>query len=208
MPGFDDSAALDGIDGPEDVVFWLVDLLSGLDLDKPIVLGCGLGGWMAAELAVRYPELLGGLIVVNAYGLQVDGALPADEFALTPAVLRPLVFSDPESELAQDWVPATPPPDRAERMLHARVAAARLCWQFPYSPKLRGRLSRAEVSSLVLWGEMDQLISVAHAHAYAEGLSGAYLATFPESSHYPYIEEPERFAREVLAFLAATNPQV
>src|SRR5437870_11805436 len=61
LPGFEDSAALAGIDGPEDVVFWLLDLLDGLELARPTVVGCGLGGWMAAELAVRYPERLGGL---------------------------------------------------------------------------------------------------------------------------------------------------
>ena len=59
LPGFDDSTTLGGIDEPEDVVFWLLDLLEALALDRPVVLGAGLGGWMAAELAVRYPERLG-----------------------------------------------------------------------------------------------------------------------------------------------------
>jgi len=203
LPGSDDSTQLSGIDGPEDVVFWLRDLFDELTLDHPILLGCGLGGWMAAELAVRHPDRLGGLVLVNAYGIQVEGSLAADEFALTPPMLRPLVFADPQSELAQDWIPENLPAETAERALHARVAAARLAWQFPYSPKLRGRLSRAAVRSLVLWGERDQLVPVAHAHAYAGGLPQSCLALFSGSAHYPYIEEPEQFAAEVGAFLAA-----
>jgi len=99
LPGFENSAELAGIDGPEDVVFWLCDLLEALQLDRPTVLGCGLGGWLAAELAVRYPERLAGLVLVNAYGLWVEGALPADEFALTRPMLRPLLFADPTSPL-------------------------------------------------------------------------------------------------------------
>jgi pimeloyl-ACP methyl ester carboxylesterase len=201
LPGFDDSTTLSGIDGPEDVVFWLLDLLQALQLDRPIVLGCGLGGWMAAELAVRYPERLGGLVLVDAYGLQVDGALAADEFALTQAMLRPLVFTDPESDVAQDWIPATLPPERAESGLHARVAAARLAWQFPYAPKLRGRLARATVPALVLWGEQDRLVPIAHAHAYAAGLPKARLAVIPGAAHYPNVEQPERFAAELLSFI-------
>jgi pimeloyl-ACP methyl ester carboxylesterase len=201
LPGFDDSTTLGRIDGPEDIVFWLLDLLDALALERPTMLGCGLGGWMAAELAIRYPERLGGLVLVNAYGLRVEGALPEDEFALTPPMLRPLLFRNPDDPLAQGWLPDNEPPERAESTLHARVAAARLAWQFPYSAKLRSRLARARVPALVLWGAQDRLVPLAHAHAYAAGLPDARLVVFDDVAHYPYLEDPERFAREVAAFL-------
>ena len=201
LPGFDDSTTLAGIDGPEDIVFWLLDLLETLAFGRPVVLGCGLGGWMAAELAVRYPERLGGLVLVNAYGLQVDGALAEDEFALPTPMLRPLLFRDPDGPLAQRWLPNSEPPERVEAALHARVASARLCWQFPYSPKLRGRLPRARVRALVLWGAQDGLISVAHARAYAEGLPDTRLVLIPNAAHYPYLEAPETLAEEIAGFL-------
>ncbi|HZU07826.1 MAG TPA: alpha/beta hydrolase [Chloroflexota bacterium] len=206
LPGFDDSTTLGRIDGPEDVVFWLLDLLEALPLDRPVFLGCGLGGWLAAEFAVRYPERLSGLVLVNAYGLQVEGALPEDEFALTPPMLRPLVFADPTSALAQAWLPDSEPPEQLESALHARVAAARLAWQFPYSVKLRGRLPRARVRALVVWGAQDRLIPPLHARAYAEGLPDARLVFIPEAAHYPYIEAPERFAQVVCEFLADLSP--
>jgi pimeloyl-ACP methyl ester carboxylesterase len=202
LPGYDDSATLDGIDEPEDVVFWLLDLCDALALDRPVVLGCGFGGWMAAELAVRHPKPLGGLVLVDAYGLQVDGALAADEFALTPAMLRPLVFADPTSALAHAWLPDAEPPERAAAALHARVAAARLAWQFSYSVKLRGRLPRARVPALVLWGAHDGLVPLAHADAYAAGLPDARRVVLPDAAHYPYLEAPEAFARAVADFLA------
>jgi len=201
LPGFVDSAALDGIDGPEDVVLWLLDLLDALTLDRPVMLGCGLGGWMAAEFAVRYPERLSRLVLVDAYGLQVNGALPADEFALTPPMLRPLLFSDPEGPIALEWLPNAPSPERMERTLHARVAAARLAWQFPYSTKLRGRLGRARVPALVLWGGRDGLVPVAHAYAYEKELPTAQVVVIDGAGHYPYIEEPDRFAEEVARFI-------
>jgi pimeloyl-ACP methyl ester carboxylesterase len=156
---------------------------------------------MAAELAIRYPERLGGLVLVNAYGLQVDDALPADEFALTPAMLRPLVFADPGGAPAQTWLPDSEVPESVERALHARVAAARLAWQFPYSPKLRSRLPRARVRALVLWGERDRLVPPAHAYAYMEGLSDARLVFLPGTAHFPYIEAPDRFAEEIGQFM-------
>jgi pimeloyl-ACP methyl ester carboxylesterase len=201
LPGFDDSTTLGRIDGPEDVVFWLLDLYEALALERPALLGCGLGGWLAAELAVRYPERLGALVLVDAYGLQVEGALAEDEFALTPPMLRPLVFAEPASAMALAWLPDVEPPERVEGALHARVAGARLAWQFPYSPKLRGRLPRARVPALVVWGERDRLVPPAHARAYAEGLPDARLAIVPGAAHYPYLEAPGRFAEETGRFL-------
>jgi pimeloyl-ACP methyl ester carboxylesterase len=209
LPGFDDSTTLDGIDGPEDVVFWLVDLLDALGLDRPVVLGCGLGGWMAAELAVRYPDRLGGMVLVDAYGLKLDGNLPADEFALTRPMLRPLVFRDASGPAAQAWLPDVDAPDQVEPTLHARVAAARLCWQFPSSPKLRSWLSRARMPTLVVWGQHDRLVPPSHGEAYVEGLPQARLAILPDAAHYPYVEDPAAFANEVAAFirgLEATSP--
>jgi pimeloyl-ACP methyl ester carboxylesterase len=204
LPGSDDSATLDGIDGPEDVVFWLLDLLAAVELDRPpVLLGCGLGGWLAAEFAVRYSERLSGLVLVDAYGLQVPGALPEDEFALTPAQLRPLLFVDPASELARSTAPDVDPAERAEAAIHARVAAARLAWQFPYDSKLRGRLARASMPALVVWGEHDRLVPVAHAHAYAESLPHARLVVLPGVAHYPYLEAVEAFAAAVEEFLVA-----
>jgi len=201
LPGFDDSTTLHGIDAPEDVVFWLVDLLTTLGLQRPVLLGCGLGGWMAAELAIRHPERLARLILVDAYGLRVEGALPADEFALTPAMLRPLVFADGQQDLAVQTLPDQHPRESVEATLHARVAAARLAWQFPYDRKLRGRLSRATMPALVVWGECDQLVPVAHGRAYADGLPSSQLETVAGAGHYPYLEATEAFGRLVEAFL-------
>jgi pimeloyl-ACP methyl ester carboxylesterase len=201
LPGFEDSATLDGIDAPEDVVFWLVDLLDELGLQRAVLLGCGLGGWMAAEFAVRHPARVERLILVDAYGLRVEGALAADEFALTPGKLRPLLFAEGESALAHEMRPDQPPVGTLERSLHARVAGARLAWQFPYDRKLIGRLHRATVRSLVVWGEQDRLVPLAHGAAYTRGLPDARLEGIAEAGHYPYLELPDLFGEVVEAFI-------
>jgi pimeloyl-ACP methyl ester carboxylesterase len=126
----------------------------------------------------------------------VDGALAADEFALTAPMLRPLVFANPEAALAREWLPDAEPPERLESALHARVAAARLAWQFPYCTKLRGRLARARVPALILWGAEDRLAPPAHAHAYAASLPDARLVVLPGAGHCPWLETPDRFAQE------------
>jgi pimeloyl-ACP methyl ester carboxylesterase len=200
LPGFDDSSTLADIDEPEDVVFWLREFLDAL-LERPVLLGSGLGGWIAAEFAVRYADQIERLVLVDAYGLRVEGALAEDEFALTPPKLRPLLFTTPDGPLACDLVPDQQPPERVEAALHARVAAARLAWQFPYDRKLRRRLRRATLPALVVWGEQDRLVPLAHAHAFAEALPDAREAILPDTGHYPYLERPHAFADVIEQFV-------
>lgn len=128
--------------------------------------------------------------------------MPADEFALTPAMLRPLVFAN--GDIATQVLPDQPPRERQESALHARVAAARLAWQFPYDRKLRGRLPRANVPALVVWGEGDQLVPPAHAHAYVDGLPTARLQLIAGAGHHPYLEATDAFVEVVEEFLTAT----
>jgi pimeloyl-ACP methyl ester carboxylesterase len=200
LPGFDDSSTLVDIDEPEDVVFWLREFLDAL-LERPVLLGSGLGGWIAAEFAVRYADQIQRLVLVDAYGLRVEGALAEDEFALPPPMLRPLLFTKPEGALACQLVPDQQQPEGAEAALHARVAAARLVWQFPYDRKLRHRLRRATLPALVVWGEHDRLVPLAHAHAYAEALPDAREAILPAAGHYPYLEQPDAFAELIEDFI-------
>src|SRR6476469_9019096 len=62
------------------------------------------------------------------------------------------------------------------------------------------RPARAKLPALVILGEHDQLVPLAHAHAYTKGLPDARLAVLPGAGHYPYLEVPEAFAAEVERF--------
>src|SRR5262249_23652700 len=55
-PGFGAGGSLEGIDSIEDVAFHYVELFDALGLDEVILGGVSLGGWVAAEVAVRWPE--------------------------------------------------------------------------------------------------------------------------------------------------------
>jgi pimeloyl-ACP methyl ester carboxylesterase len=79
--------------------------------------------------------------------------------------------------------------------------ASPACASFPYSPKLRGRLARAKVPALILWGAQDLLVPAAHACAYAASLPDARVVVLPGAGHYPWLETPDRFAEEVERFV-------
>jgi len=200
-PGFSQSEGLEKIDTIEDLVFHYTDVMDHLGITQPYVAGLSLGAWIAAELASRYANRIRKLALMNAVGLRVPGAAIADIFAATPAETRNLVFYNPESNLAKMFVPDVPSPDVLENTLKAREATARVGWN-PYlcNPKLRERLYRITVPTLVIWGDSDRLVPLAHGKAYQEGIVGSKLIVLEKCGHAPPFEKPQETAKVLSEF--------
>ena len=200
-PGFEGSDGLEEIDRMDDLVFHYLDVLEALRLEQPIMLGVSLGGWLAAEFAMRYSGMLRALVLVDALGLRVPGAPATDLFQLDPARQRAALFADPATALAQTLVPDAPPAESIHAWLKARQVLARFAWQFPDDPKLAGYLYRVKVPTLIVWGERDGVVPPSHGRAYQAEIAGAELAILPDCGHLPMVEQPEVFVQTVLTYL-------
>src|SRR5687768_18536222 len=102
-------------------------------------------------------------------------------------------------------IPDTPPPpEKMVLIMKGREAAARVLWN-PHVRyrKLKSRLDRIKVPTLVVWGADDKLFPLAYGEAFAKGIPGARLATIPRCGHLPLVEAPDKFASIVLDFLKA-----
>src|SRR6516225_9056674 len=93
-PGFGKSEGFDQIDSIEDMAFHYLELLDALGLEKVMLGGVSLGGWIAAEFAVRWPERVERLGLANAPGLWFDDQPLGDLFRVMNDrdQLRRLVF--------------------------------------------------------------------------------------------------------------------
>lgn len=209
-PGCATSGGSAEVDGVEDLVFHYLDLLDALGLARVDVLGACVGGWIAAELAVRHPQRIRRLVLMNAPGLHVPGVPIGDVFMLSQRRdwgkhddLRQLLFRDPASPLALGMFPDGSAP-LAEELLRyqALTLAARIGWTPPYlyDRKLRSRLGRITVPTLVVWGREDRFVPLPHAHAYHAGIPRSELSLL-DTGHSPWLEAPEACARLVTAFL-------
>lgn len=205
-PGFAGSTGFEELDRMEDLVFHYVDLLEVLGLEQPILMGASLGGWIATEIAIRYAGMLRALILVDALGLRVPGASATDVFQLDPGQLRAALFADATAPLAQELVPDTPPQASIEAMLQARQVFARFAWQFPDNPRLAGYLYRVKCPTLVVWGERDGVVPVAHGQVYQTEIVDAALTVLPSCGHLPHVEQPEALANAVLKYLDRSGP--
>jgi pimeloyl-ACP methyl ester carboxylesterase len=72
-----------------------------------------------------------------------------------------------------------------------------------HDPKLKGRLHRIRIPTLVLWGTADRLVGEAYGRAYCAAVPGAEFETLAGAGHFPHIEQPKAFAARALAFVNA-----
>jgi pimeloyl-ACP methyl ester carboxylesterase len=60
--------------------------------------------------------------------------------------------------------------------------------------------------TLIVWGERDRIIPVAHAHDAHQAMPASRLLLFEESGHFPHAEEPARFVEALVDFVDGTEP--
>jgi pimeloyl-ACP methyl ester carboxylesterase len=199
-PGFGESSGLDEIDSIEDLVFHYTDLIEALEIEAPAMVGLSLGGWLAAEFATRYSDRLSALVLIAPVGIRPPAG---DIFSASPKELRELVFSEPDSELARNFVPDAASPDVVERAARAKQATARVGWNpYLHNRKLADRLYRVAVPTLILAAGADRLVPAEHCSLYAEGIADSELVCVDGAGHALPFEQPEECSKIISEFLA------
>jgi pimeloyl-ACP methyl ester carboxylesterase len=203
-PGFGTSSLPDWIDCVDDIAYIYLELLDRLGLDQLDIIGCSIGGWIAAELVCKLPNMVRRLVLVGPVGVKtgpVDRLDVPDIFALPQSELERLLFHDPE-RMRSD--PSRLSDEALAISVRNRETLALLSWEpYMHNPKLRHRLHRVAAPTLLLRGESDGLVSADYLAAYARLLPNTRITTIAAAGHAPHVEQPEAFARTVLAFLEA-----
>jgi pimeloyl-ACP methyl ester carboxylesterase len=200
-PGFGGSEQPKSFTTVDDLAYFYLDLLDELDLKDTVLVGVSLGAWIAAEIAVKSTARLSRLVLANAVGIKVGDRTTrdiVDMFALTEPELNKLAYFDPQ--VGDRDYPAMPEAD-VRIAARNREASARYGWSpYMHNPKLKGRLHRIDIPTLVLWGTADRILTEAYGRAYCAAIPGARFETIARAGHYPHIEQPEEFARRIAAF--------
>jgi pimeloyl-ACP methyl ester carboxylesterase len=85
-----------------------------------------------------------------------------------------------------------------------REATALYGWEpYLHNPKLRYRLHRINIPTLLLWGASDRFVTPGYyGTAYQKSIPGAKLEIVDEAGHLPHIEQPEACVERILKFIA------
>jgi pimeloyl-ACP methyl ester carboxylesterase len=199
-PGFGESDTPDWLDTVPDLANFYLDLIDQLDLRSVDLIGHSLGGWIAAELAVRNTRRLASLTLVAAAGIHVKGIEQVDSFLRSDEQRIRDFFHD--QKCADAMIERVLKPEFEDANLKNRTTTAKLIWQpRGYDPHLFKWLHRIDVPTLVLWGANDRLFPKDYATAWQRLIPRSKAAIIPECGHLPQIEQRTAFVSALESFL-------
>ena len=196
-------------------------LFDELQIDAAAVVGNSMGGFIAAELAIAFPQRVERLVLVSAAGVStyddprvrramptlrlLEGALTAgavrvagraDKLALRPRLRRAalrMVVAHPER------LPATL---AAEQMRGAGTPGFMAAFTSILDYDVRERLPEIACPTLIVWGDSDRLISVGDADVFAELVPNSRKVIFADTGHMSMLERPAAFNALLEDFLS------
>lgn len=194
-------------------------LIRELRLGPVGILGHSNGGFIGLHLALRHPRLVARLVLVDTAASAEFRPVSRENARrrATPAILRALrsLWDRPIPDAAtfrRLWRTVQPlyfhrPTPRLVELVTDPLrfdveARHRILGAFDRYD-VRPRLSRIGASTLVVVGRHDWITPPQFAEELAQAIPGARLEVFERSGHYPFVEEPRRFARLVGEFLAS-----
>jgi pimeloyl-ACP methyl ester carboxylesterase len=200
-PGFGMSDNPVFIRNVPDLAMHYLDVLDGLDAERVHLVGHSLGGWVAAELAVRNSSRLASVSLIAPAGIRVKGVPAGDNFIWSPEEAAHNLFY--ERSFAEQMLARVPTEQEVELQLKNRFMAARLGWEPRwFNPDLERWLHRVRVPTLVLWGADDRLLPSRYAGLWGERVPDASVEVIPQCGHLPHVEKAELTARKIIDFTA------
>jgi pimeloyl-ACP methyl ester carboxylesterase len=194
-----------------------VTVLDAAGIERAHVLGVSLGGMVAQEVAIRYPERVDRLVLLSTTpGWPYGFPMPSGSVALLTATgqLPPEVAlrRHVENSLSPSTVERRP--ELVDRLVaHQRAHPpdpdgwqAQLVAGAGYSGN--SRQTRIRARTLVMHGDADAVVDPRNARLLAAGIPGAELVMLPGLGHLFFWEAPGRVAEHVVAFLAAEHAPV
>ena len=198
-PGFGDTEAPNWMDNISDVSYFYLDVIDAMELDQFHLAGHSMGGWIAAEIAVRDAHRIKSLTLVSAAGIRVNGTPMGDLFAWSPEETARQVFV--QQSFIDEMLAQEPGEEQIEIMLKNRQMAARLGWSPRlHNPDLKKWLHRLTLPTLILWGDSDGIFPEPYAHAYHALIPGSELEVYENCGHVPMAEARDAFLARLAAF--------
>ncbi len=187
----------------------LAAVLDNLGVAQVDVVGESYGGAVAAQFALDYPDRVRRIVFMDAAiyprpnPFERTGDLP---FGIGRAIGWHVLAGGPFGFIAQNC--KGQPNCRWQRLAHiahttdALLAMSKTQRQSQENQMLAKDVAKIKAPSLVIWGGNDRIVPVADGDRLAQQLK-TNIAIIADAGHMPYIEQPDKVASRVLAFLRA-----
>jgi len=191
----------------------VVAVLDKLNVDKVIIAGNSLGGFISWATTVIYPERVSQLILVDASGYPYDSKSVPIGFKLSSNPLTASMLKNflPKSLVAKSVRNVYGNPDLVTDDLvqryyeltlregNRKALKQRLIQTRP--GPLADKIPTISVPTLLIWGEKDLLIPLKFGERFDREIPNSELVVFKELGHVPHEEDPEATVNAVKTFL-------
>jgi pimeloyl-ACP methyl ester carboxylesterase len=197
----------------------LNELLEALEISAACLVGNSMGGFIAAEVAIRFPERVERLVLVSAAGLSVEdlrndmgmALLRRLDFVLAAytgwwATKSDLVTSRERMRRGVFMIVAAHPEKLPGPLVAESVRGSGKKGFIPAVEALttypiRERLTEIKCPALIVWGTKDRLVPVKDAHEFERLLPDSRKVIYPDTGHLPMMERPTAFNDLIGAFI-------
>ena len=202
------------------------DLLAAIGIEQATIVGHSLGGGVAMQFFYQFPQRVERLVLVSSGGLGREVG-PLLRTAALPGMSRLLSATLHPRMLGALWEGGArmrargmgggaylQAVARALRPLENKDAREAFLQTLRSVIDTRGqRVSATDrlylletMPTLIVWGERDHTIPLEHGRRAHLAIPGSRLRTLPAAAHFPNLEDPEGLARELLEFIATSQP--
>lgn len=190
-------------------VFMVDQFMEIMGIVQAPVIGHSMGGTVAMNLALEHPSRVEKVVVIGSpmigRSLNILLKLAGHQF------IASLVWSNLDllrlglRILSSQWARDGP---RLYRMLAkdlSRTTVEAFWWSIASlrGVNLRPFLSQIEVPTLAIYGKKDNIVHPSQANVIGEQVKGARVEWMNGSKHFPMLDEPEKFTKVLLDFLAS-----
>lgn len=202
-PGYGTTELDPVLNGRDEVVDDICDVLDALGIERTVLVGHSLGGWLAATLAARHPGRVKELVLAAPFGLDVPEHRGADMSSMSPPEIAATLTNDPS--IWEGRLPSGPDPDfEAARAREGQALMALM--PGPHDPELPDILARISAPTVLLWGDEDKVARVGQVPEWEARIPLASVRRFPRTGHLLFHERPEA-VKAIIEFVDASRSQ-
>ncbi|MFM8570884.1 MAG: alpha/beta fold hydrolase [Pirellula sp.] len=190
----------EGVRAISDLTTVVDQSLHAAKVNQPMVLvGNSLGGLLAIDYTLKYPDRVCGLVLAGSAGLQerslTDGAKPKATRDFVRSVISG-IFHDQSlvtDELVEEWFETMN--DRNYTRFILRVSRA------TRDRNVQQELHKINKPTLIVWGRNDQITPPDVAVQFQSSIPGSRLVFLDNCGHVPNVEQPDLFNEQLAEFL-------
>lgn len=202
MPGFNGTQRPGWVATITDVAHFMQHVGQTLGLDRYILMGASMGGWVAAEMAAMSHPQLSGLVLVDPAGIKPQKKEIAEIFMVGADTREKLRFHAPSQVDDYGQYIRALTEEETDIEYSNREMASRICWRpYMHNPSLPHYLKKVTTPTLIIWGRQDAIIPVECGELYKQALDNASLTIIDNCGHSPHYEKPQEFHAAVGEFL-------